>query len=92
MKNLLGELGLPKCVGKLGWFKWVVMLGWLELAFPTVFVCLFKLIPGVFSKTLSHIRGKFNLPIFLVSVESFTLKNIDSFILPINLCPSLPII
>ena len=70
--------GWPKCVGKLGWFKWVGMLGWLELACPTACACLFKLRPGALSKTLSLVRGKLNLPIFLFSVGLFTLINIDS--------------
>ena len=51
----MGELGWPKGVGMLGWFKCVGMLGWLELAFPTMGACLFKVRPGVLSKTLSHI-------------------------------------
>ena len=81
--KLHGELGWPKCVG---------MLGWLELVCPTAYACLFKLKPGVISKTLSHICGKLNLSIFLFSVGLFTLINIDSLILPAKLCPSLPII
>ena len=56
------------------------MLGWLELACPTACTCLFKLRPGVLSKTLSHIWVKLNLPIFLFSVGLFTLINKDSLI------------
>ena len=64
----MGELGWPNCVGMLGWFKCVGMLGWLELAFPTTGTCLFTVRPGVLSKTLSHMWGKLNLPIFLFKV------------------------
>ena len=88
----MGDLGWPKHVGKLGWFKWVRMSGWLELACPTTCTCLFKLRPGALSKTLSHIWGKLNLPIFLFSVGLFTPINIDSLILLTWLCSSLPII
>ena len=76
-KNCMGELGGPKCVGMLGWFKWVRMLSWLELACPTTSACLFKVRPGVLSKTLSHIWGKLNIPIFLFKVGLFTLINLD---------------
>ena len=34
----------------------------LELTWPTACTCLFKLRPGVLSKTLSHMWGKLNLP------------------------------
>ena len=88
----MGELGWPKCVGKLGWFKWVGVLGWLELACPTACACLFKVRPGVLSKTLSHIWVKLNVPIFLFNVGLFTLINIDSLIYLAMPCPSLPII
>ena len=53
-EKLHGGVGWPNCVGMLGWFKCVGMLGWLELAFPTAETCLFKVRPGVLSKTLSH--------------------------------------
>ena len=76
----MGELGWPHCVGMLGWFKCIGMLGWQELAFPTTGTCLFKVRSGVLSKTLSHMWGKLNLPIFLFKVELFTLINMDSFI------------
>ena len=75
MKNCVGELGWPKCVGKLGWFKW----GKLELACPTACICLFKVRPGVLSKTLSHMLGKLNLPIFLFNVGLLTLMEIEFF-------------
>ena len=87
-KNCVGELGWPKCVGKLGWFK----LGKLELACPTGCVCLFKVRPGVLSKTLSPIWGKLNLPIFLFNVGLLTLIKIDSLMFLTKPCPSLPII
>ena len=72
-EKLYGEMGWPKYVGMLGWFKWVGMLGWLkwvgmlgwlELACPTACACLFKVRAYVLSKTLSHMWGKLNLPIF----------------------------
>ena len=84
----MGELGWPKCVGKLGWFKW----GELELACPTACTCLFKVRPGVLSKTLSHMWGKLNLPIFLFNVGLLTLIKIDSLMFLAKPCPSVPII
>ena len=92
VKICMGELGWPKCVGMLGWFTWVGMLGWLELACSTTLAHLFKVRPGVLSKTLSHMWGKLNLLIFLFKVGLFTLINIDSLIFLANPCPSLPII
>ena len=67
-------MGWPKCVGKLGWVKW----GMLELACPTACACLFKVVPGVLSRTLSHMWGKLNLPMFLFNVGLLTLIKIDS--------------
>ena len=75
VKNCMGELGWPKCVGNLGWLNWVGMLCWLGLACHTVCASLFKVRPVVLSKTLSHICGKLNLPIFLFNVELVTLIN-----------------
>ena len=57
----MGEMGWPNGVGMLGWFKWMGMLGWLELACQTACTCLFKVRPGVLSKTLSHIWGQIKL-------------------------------
>ena len=74
----MGKLGWLNCMGMLGWFKWVGVLGWLELACPTACTCLLKVRLGVLSKTLSHMWGKLNLPIFLFNVELFTLINMDS--------------
>ena len=68
----MGELGWPKCVGRLGWVKW----GAMELACPTACMCLFKLRPGVLSKTLSHMWGKLNLAIFLFNMGLLTLIKI----------------
>ena len=79
-ENCMGELGWSKCVGMLGWFTLVGVLGRLELACPTVCAYLFKVRPGVLSKTLSHICGKLNLPLFPFNVGLFTLINIDSLI------------
>ena len=89
-EKCMGEMGLPKCMGMLGFFKWVVVVGWLELACQTTCACLFKVRPGVLSKSLSHIWGKLNLPIFLFNVELFTLRDIDSLIFLAKSCPSLP--
>ena len=86
----MGELGWPKCVGMLVWFKWVGVLGWLGLACPTACACLFKVRPGVLSKTLSHMGGKLNLPIFLFNKGLFTLINMDSFIFLILLMMDTP--
>ena len=83
------ELSWPKCVGMLGLFKWVGVLGWLGLACPTACTCLLKVRPGVLSKTLSHIWGKLNLPIFLFNEGLFTLMNMDSLIFLAKPCPSL---
>ena len=88
----MGELGWPNCVGMLGWFKCVGMLCWLELVFPTTGTCLFKVRPGVLSKTLSHMWGKLNLPLFLFRVGLLTLINMNSLIFLAKQCPSLPII
>ena len=68
------------------------MLGLLELTCPTVCTCLFKLRPGVLSKTLSHMWGKLNLPMFLFNVGWLTIMNMDSLIFLAKLCLSLLII
>ena len=62
------------------------------LTCPTVCVCLFKLRPSGLSKTLSHMWGKLNLPIFLFNVGLLTLMNMNSLTFLAKLCPSLPII
>ena len=64
----------------------------LELAWPTACTCLLKVKPGVLSKTLTYMRGKLNLPIFLFNVGLLTLIKIDSLIFLAKPCPSLPII
>ena len=76
VKNCVWVLGGPKCVDKLGW----VNMGVLGLACPTACTCLFKVRPGVLSKTLSHICGKLNLHMFLFNVGLLTLIDIDSLI------------
>ena len=88
----MGERGWPKCVRTLGWFKCVGRLGWLELALPTALTCLCKVRLGILSKTLSHIWGKLNLPIYLFKVGLFSWINMDSLIFLPKPCPSLPII
>ena len=40
----------------------------------------FKLRPGVLSRTLSHMWGKLNLPMFLFNMGLLTLMNMDSLI------------
>ena len=50
--------------------------------------CLFKLRLLVLSKTLSHMWGKWNLPMLLLEVGLLTLINMDSFIFPAKLCPA----
>ena len=67
-------------------------MGVLELACPTACTCLFKVRPGVLSKTLSHMLGKLNVPIFLFNVGLLTLTNMDSLIFLSKPCPSLLII
>ena len=44
------------------------------------------------NKTLSHMWGKLNFPMFLFNVGLLTLINIDSLIFLAKACPSLPII
>ena len=88
----MGKLGGCYCVGMLGLFKCVGILDCLELAFPTAVTCLFKVRPGVLNKTLCHMWGKLNLPIFLFKVGLFTLINMDSLIFLAKPCHSLPII
>ena len=51
--------------------------------------CLFNLRPGVLSKTLSHVWGKLNLPMFLFNVGLLILMYMDSLIFLAKLCPSL---
>ena len=67
-------------------------MGELELVCLTACACLFEVRPGVLSKTLSHMWGKFNLPIFLFNVGLLTLMKIDSLMFLAKPCPSLPII
>ena len=50
----------------------------MELICPTTCTCLFMLRPGVLSKTLSHMWGKVNLPMFLFNVGLLTLMNMNS--------------
>ena len=47
----------------------------------------FKVRPGVLSKTLSHMWGKLNLPIFLFNVGLLTLIKIDSLMFLAKPCP-----
>ena len=91
-ENCMWDLCWPRCVGMLGWFKLVEVLACLELACPTACVCLFKLRPGVLSKTLSHMWCKLNLPMFLFNVGLLTLINMGSLMFLAKPCPSLLII
>ena len=88
----MGVLGWLNCMGMLGWPKLEGVLCWLELACPTKWACLFKVRPGVLSKTLSHMLSKLNVPIFLFNVGLVTLINIDSLMFLVKPCLSLPII
>ena len=67
-------------------------MGGVGISMPNCPACLFKVRPGAFSKTLSHMWGKLNLPMFLFNVGSFTLIKIDSLVFLAKPCPSLPII
>ena len=60
----------------------------LELASPTACTCLSKVRPAVLSKTLSHMWGKLNLPMFLFNVGLLTLLKIDSLMFLAKPCPS----
>ena len=53
----------------------VGVLELLELACPSACACLFKLRPGVLSKTLFHMWGKLHLPMFLFKLGLLTLMN-----------------
>ena len=68
------------------------MLELLKLTSIITCACLFKLRPGVLSKTQSHMWGKLNLPMFLFNVGLLILIKIDSLIFLAKLCSSLPII
>ena len=68
------------------------MLKLLVLTCPPTCACLFQLRPDMLSKTLYHMWGKLNLPMFLFNVGLLTLMNMDSLIFLAKLCPSLPII
>ena len=46
--------------------SWDDLIWVLELACPPACACLFKLRPGVLSKTLSYMWGKLNLPMLLL--------------------------
>ena len=67
----------------------MIWSGMLELTCPAAHDCLLKLRPGVLSKTLSHMWGKLNLPMFLFNVGLLTLIKIDSLIFLAKPCPSL---
>ena len=54
---------------------------------PNCMCMLFNLRPGVLSKTLSHMWGKLNLPMFLFNVGLLILMNMDSLIFLAKLCP-----
>ena len=47
--------------------------GLLELTCPTACTCLFKLRPGVLSKTLSYMLGKLNLPMFYLKWDYYSI-------------------
>ena len=59
----------------------------LGLACPTACTCLFKVRPGVLSKTLSHMWGNLNLPIFLFNVGLLILIKMYSLMFLAKLHP-----
>ena len=79
MRRCEGKWALFKLGGNLGLFD-IGVLELLESTCPTAYPCLFKLRPGVLSKTLTHMCGKLNLPMFLFNVGLLTLIKIDSLI------------
>ena len=62
-------------------------MGGVGISMPNCLQCLFKVRPGVLSKTLSHMWGKLNLPIFLFNMELLTLIKIDSLMFLAKPCP-----
>ena len=55
-------------------------VGIVGIDLPNCMFMLFKLRPGVLSKTLLHMWGTLSLPMFLFNVGLLTLMNIDSLI------------
>ena len=72
--------------------SWNDLIEVLESSCPTACAYIFKLRPGVLSKTLSPMWGKLNLPMFLSNVGLLTPIKIDYLIFLAKPCPSLPII
>ena len=54
--------------------------------------CLFKARPGVLSKTLSHMWGKLNLPMFLFNVGLLTVMKMDSYMFNVSVKESIFIV
>ena len=52
-------------------------MGGVGISMPNCLPMPFKVRPGVLSKTLSHMWGKLNLPIFLFDVGLLTLIKIE---------------
>ena len=63
------------------------LIGGVRIGMLNCHACLFKLRPGVLSKTLSHMWGKLNLPMFLFNVGLLTLIKIDSLMFLAKPCP-----
>ena len=58
-----------------------------RLSMPNIMHMAFHFKTRLLSKTLSHMWGKLNLPIFLFNVGLLTLINIDSLMVLANSCP-----
>ena len=56
--------------------SWVDWMGVLELAYPTACTCLFKLRPGMLSKTLSDMWGSHRQPVPLLKQSALTPRGI----------------
>ena len=79
-QNLIGDMKRIGHYLNLGEVCLIGVLELLELTCKTAYAFLFKLRPGVLSKTLSHMWGILNIPMFLFNVGSLNLKNMDSLI------------
>ena len=74
------------------YFIIIGVVGIVGIDMPNCMHMPFYIKTSVLSKTLSHMWGKLNLPMFLFNVGLLTLMNIDSLIFLAKLCPSLPVI
>ena len=56
---------------------WDDLIGGVGIGMPNCLACLLKLRPGMLSKTLSHMWGKLNLPMFLFNVGLLTIGSLS---------------